>query len=194
MRNLRQLFRRSGLLSSQKRRRRSEALRPTHRRLSNEVLEKRQLLAGDILAPGHNYWNPYDVNDDGQISARDALGIINYMDHSGEAEASLDTESMFYDVNADESITPADALGVINAMSRGEEVGELVELILTARDENDNQIAPDVNGEYNFDVGEVFNLEVAYDDLRTFGERRGRVSALHRYLAQSVGCAVASAE
>ncbi len=173
MRNLRQLFRRSGLLSSQKRRRRSENPRPTQRRLSNEVLEKRQLLAGDVLAVDHNYWNRYDVNDDGQISSRDALGIINYMDRTGEAEANPDGVTMFYDVNADDSVTAADALGVINAMSRGEEVGELVELILTARDLNDHPIAPDANGEINVEVGQHFDLEVSYDDLRTFSDRRG---------------------
>ncbi len=95
MRNLRQLFRRSGLLSSQKRRRRSESPRPAHRRLSNEVLEKRELLAGDILAADHNYWNGYDVNDDGQVSSRDALGIINYLSRSGESEISADAPECF---------------------------------------------------------------------------------------------------
>ena len=66
MRNLRQLFRRSGLLSSDARRRRSEKkLRNdvSKRRLNNEVLEKRELLAGDILAPSPNYLNPSDVKD-----------------------------------------------------------------------------------------------------------------------------------
>ncbi len=80
---------------------------------------------------------------------------------------------MFYDVNADHNITAADALGVINSMSRGEEVGELVELILTARDLDDNPIAPDANGEINVAVDQFFDLEVSYDDLRTFSNRRG---------------------
>ena len=88
MRNLRHLIRRAGLLSSDKRRRRSEKYRrsgTTQRRLSSEALEKRELLAGDIqLVEGHNYWNRYDVNDDGNITARDALGVINYMDRAGE--------------------------------------------------------------------------------------------------------------
>ena len=175
MKNLRQLFRRSGLLSTDQRRRRSEKTRrsdATNRRLTSEVLEKRELLAGDILA--HNYWNRYDVNDDGQISARDALGVINYMNSSGEGEvADPEAPTMFYDVNADENITAADALGVINAMSRGEEVGELVELLLTARDLNDQEIVADGNGDINLDVGQIFDLEVAYDDLRLFNERLG---------------------
>ena len=42
---------------------------------------------------------------------------------------------MFYDVNADNRIGAAsDALGVINALGRGEEVGEIVELVLIAAD------------------------------------------------------------
>lgn len=178
MRNLRQLIRRSGLLPSDQRRRRSEKLRrgeATRRRLGNEVLERRELLAGDmILAANHNYWNPYDVNDDGAITARDALGVINYLSRAGEGEAITAANlEMFYDVNADNNISAADALGVINAISRGEEVGELVELLLTARDLNDQPITPDGDGEINVEVGQVFNLEVAYDDLRLFNNRLG---------------------
>ncbi len=62
---------------------------------------------------------------------------------------------MFHDVNADGKVTAADALGVINAMSRGEEVGELVEFLLTARDLNDQEILPDANGDINLGVGEI---------------------------------------
>lgn len=170
MRNLRHLIRHAGLLSSDKRRRRSEKFRrsgATQRRLSNEALEKRELLAGDIqLVEGHNYWNRYDVNDDGNITARDALGVINYMDRAGEGELQGDGLGMFYDVNGDSNITAADALGVINAINRGEEVGELIELILTARDDNDNLLSVDGSGDINVEVGEIFNLEVSYDDLR----------------------------
>ena len=170
MRNLRHLIRRAGLLSSDKRRRRSEKYRrsgTTQRRLSSEALEKRELLAGDIqLVEGHNYWNRYDVNDDGNITARDALGVINYMDRAGEGELQGDGLGMFYDVNGDSNITAADALGVINAINRGEEVGELIELILTARDDNDNLLSVDGSGDINVEVGEIFNLEVSYDDLR----------------------------
>ena len=74
---------------------------------------------------------------------------------------------MFYDVNADGNISASDALGVINALGRGEEVGELVELLITARTTDDEAIPVDVNGRVNVAVGEVFDLEIAYDDLRT---------------------------
>ena len=115
MRNLRQLFRRSGLLSSDARRRRSEKkLRNdvSKRRLNNEVLEKRELLAGDILAPSHNYWNPSDVNDDGAITARDALAVINRLAVQGEGEQ-IDNEgsSLFYDCLLYTSPSPRDQRG-----------------------------------------------------------------------------------
>ena len=171
MRNLRRIFRRASLLSSAKRRResaRGSRNDSTLRRLSSEALEKRELLAGDLgTAANHNYWNAYDVNDDRQISALDALGVINYLGQSGEGELIAgDGAKMFYDVNADNRISASDALGVINALGRGEEVGEIVELVLTARTANDELITPDANGEINVNVGERFDLEVAYDDLR----------------------------
>ncbi|MFK8111487.1 MAG: Ig-like domain-containing protein [Rubripirellula sp.] len=180
MRNLRQFFRRSGLLSSDKRRRRSEKQRRSEvsqRRLTSETLEKRQLLAGDILTadvPAHNAWNRYDVDDNGAITAGDALRIINRLNQTGEAEAvEADAPVMYLDVNDDQQVSAADALGVINAMSRGEEVGELVELLLTARDLSDNPITPDANGDINVDVNTPFDLEVSYDDLRLFNDRLG---------------------
>ena len=171
MRNLRRVFRRASLLSSANRRRgsaRGSRNDSTLRRLSSEALEKRELLAGDLgTAANHNYWNAYDVNDDHQISALDALGVINYLGQSGEGELIAgDGAKMFYDVNADNRISASDALGVINALGRGEEVGEIVELVLTARTANDELIVPDANGEINVNVGERFDLEVAYDDLR----------------------------
>ena len=171
MRNLRRVFRQASLLGSANRRResaRGSRNDSTLRRLSSEALEKRELLAGDLgTAANHNYWNAYDVNDDHQISALDALGVINYLGQSGEGELIAgDGAKMFYDVNADNRISASDALGVINALGRGEEVGEIVELVLTARTANDELIAPDANGEINVNVGERFDLEVAYDDLR----------------------------
>lgn len=180
MRNLRQFFRRSGLLSSEKRRRRSNQKRRSElsqRRLTSEVLEKRQLLAGDILTsdigPLQNQWNQYDVDDNGHITANDALRIINRLNGSFEGEqVADDAPQMYYDVNGDAIVSAGDALGVINAMSRGEEVGEQIELILTARDLNDDPIEV-VNGAINVDVNQPFDLEVSYDDLRLFNDRLG---------------------
>ncbi|MEM6692615.1 MAG: dockerin type I domain-containing protein, partial [Planctomycetota bacterium] len=170
MKNLRQLARRSGLLSNGKRRRRNDSSQRSGsggRSLRTETLEKRQLLAGDAFAPEHNYWNAYDVNDDGQITARDALAVINRVSSgisSAEAEQSDSDSSdqMFPDVNADFAVTALDALTVINAVSRGEETGELVELQLRAlSDPTDGTSTISQIG-----VNEVFHLEVSYNDLR----------------------------
>ena len=170
MRNLRRLIRRAGLLSRAEKRggsSRSSANTSVKRRLGNETLEKRELLAGDLgSASNHNYWNPYDVNADHQITARDALGVINYLGQNGEGEEITGDTPMFLDVNADGRISASDALGVINALGRGEEVGEYVELLLTARTTADVLITPDANGDVNVNVGEAFDLEIAYDDLR----------------------------
>lgn len=182
MKNLRHLLSRTGLLSEQKRRRSDKPRQGdrAQRRLSSETLEKRELLAGDF-APQHNYWNAFDVNDDGQISARDALAIINQLGRQSSGEAELapvgedDGPRMFYDVNKDLRVSASDALTVINAIGRGEEVGELIEVMLNARDANDALIAPGVDGAVQVDVGQTFFLEVSYDDLRTFGNRLGAV-------------------
>lgn len=178
MKNLRQLLHRSGLLPSEQGNRRSRKARRSkarHRRLTNELLEQRQLLAGDVGGgPETNGRNPWDVNGDRQITARDALGVINFLAAPAEAESVGTKERpMFYDVNGDEKVSAADALGVINALGRGEEVGEVIELMLTARDLNDQPITPDGNGHINVEVGEFFDLEVSYEDLRTFNNNRG---------------------
>ena len=177
MKNLRQLVRHSRLLINGKRPRRTEKPRGRNanfRNLGTETLEKRELLAGDVLSPQHNYWNSYDVNDDGQITARDALAVINRLSAgSGEGElgSAVDDESnMFYDVNADHQVTALDALTVVNALGRGEaEVGELIELQLRALSDPD-----DIDSEIStVNVGETFHLEVSYEDLRLFNDQLG---------------------
>lgn len=181
MKNLRHLLRRSGWLSPEKRRRRLDRSRNgVTRRLSNESLEKRQLLAGDF-ALAHNYWEAHDVDDNRAISAKDALTVINHLNRNGGGQEITDAEQVtsFVDVNADHHVTAVDALSVINALNRGEtEVGDRIELMLTARDQNDDPIAPNADGDVPVNVGEIFNLEVSYRDLRGFsGTGAFRVAA-----------------
>lgn len=45
---------------------------------------------------------------------------------------------------------------------------EQIELLLTARDQSDSEIAPNAEGDISVTVGEIFNLEIAYRDLRGF--------------------------
>lgn len=54
----------------------------TKKHLAVERLELRQLLAADFH-PGHNFFDPEDVNDDGNITPIDALIVVNEMNNPG---------------------------------------------------------------------------------------------------------------
>jgi hypothetical protein len=82
----------------------------------------------------HNTLNPYDVTDQGGVTAEDALTVINYI-NSHPGQAVLPTSPLeahpFYDVNNEGRATPLDALIVINYINshpagagEGEAVGE----------------------------------------------------------------------
>ena len=177
MRSLRQLLRlRSPESSAEPARKRRDKRRQggeTRRRLSTQALEQRQLLAGDVVG-ATNSINPYDVNQDFQISPGDALSVINYLaaNHGAEGESSSEDENPFagrkVDVNGDGVVSPGDALMVINALGRGEGMDPIIELSLTARDADDNELFVDANGltEVQTGIDNSFFLEVAYTDLR----------------------------
>jgi hypothetical protein len=70
-----------------------------------------------------NGWNRFDVNNDGYVSAIDALGLINSLNilgprplggGSGEGE----DNKWFPDVNSDGFLTAVDVLSVINELNR----------------------------------------------------------------------------
>jgi hypothetical protein len=64
--------------------------------------------------------NPYDVNDDGLVSALDALVTINYVNSQlGVSALPVAPESPppYYDVNGDEFCTAADVLNVVNYLN-----------------------------------------------------------------------------
>jgi Dockerin type I domain len=87
--------------------------RNTNRRLFSEALESRALMAGDLV---HNFVMPHDVNDDGNVSAIDALAIINKLnDDSFDLQTISDLSKP--DVNDDSILSPLDALHVINLIN-----------------------------------------------------------------------------
>ncbi len=141
------------------------------RSLGAEALEKRELLANDVLA-AHNYQIAADVNHDYKVTARDALTIINYISKNGFQDfrdAAPGSMSKFVDVNGDNKVTLGDALGVLNAMGRGEGVDELVEIRINPRTADDAAFGTEFNQstrELTVGVNEVFNLEIQYNDLR----------------------------
>ncbi|EMI19441.1 heme peroxidase, animal [Rhodopirellula maiorica SM1] len=91
---------------------------PPRRRLRAETLETRQLLAANLF---HNELMPEDVNNDGVVSAVDALTVINEMNrqrnHDGVA-STVNERGMRPDVNNDGRHTSLDALMVINRLNR----------------------------------------------------------------------------
>lgn len=89
------------------------------RQLRSESLENRQLLAANIF---HNESMPEDVNEDGQVTAVDALTVINQMNRRarGDANAGADRgPGRMTDVNNDGLDSAADALMIINRLNRG---------------------------------------------------------------------------
>ncbi|PHQ31643.1 peroxidase family protein [Rhodopirellula bahusiensis] len=125
-----------GSPSSRSKQRRRNSQR---RRLRSETLETRKLLAANLF---HNDVFPEDVNEDGQVSAIDALTIINQMNSesasalssqlqdaggaNGEgqrATSSRPSRGRMTDVNNDGRDTALDALMVINRLNRDRDSG-----------------------------------------------------------------------
>ena len=107
----------------------------------------------------HNYTLPVDVNNDGVVSALDALIVINHLNQSGSHELSPTKPSgaMWLDVNKDQWVSPADAIAIINHLNIG-----LFEVALgiVPLDLSGNQIT-------SLNVGEIFYLSLVTEDLRT---------------------------
>lgn len=97
---------------------RKRSSKKNSRSLRLESLERRNLLAGDVF---HNYLSPSDVNNDNQVSALDALTVINRLNHLESVDASKEGEqidsSAFADVNDDGRTTAIDALMIINQLN-----------------------------------------------------------------------------
>ncbi|MEM6776346.1 MAG: Ig-like domain-containing protein [Planctomycetota bacterium] len=189
MKNLRQLLRRVRPTTSRGGGG-SRGNQQLKRRLLSQSLESRQLLAGDVgetaepeLAMAHNYWNAFDVNNDKAISAIDALTVINHINRAGAAGEMITDQSQFeafVDVNGDHQVTALDALQVVNAINAGagEDMDDLVELVLSARDIETDELISNTQGvtdvlptdsqviEYNVTEGDIFKLEIAVKDLR----------------------------
>ena len=70
-----------------------------------------------------NYDEPMDVSDDGQVSPRDALHIINEINKNGAHPIDASTKpDAYYDVSGDDFVSSIDALRIIrhlNLLSEG---------------------------------------------------------------------------
>ncbi|WP_182866978.1 dockerin type I domain-containing protein [Rhodopirellula sp. JC639] len=67
--------------------------------------------------PFHNDDNPYDVDGNGEVTPRDALAIINYLNIYGPGPVGPGDPGFGYDVNGDGQVTALDALLVINILN-----------------------------------------------------------------------------
>ena len=93
--------------------------------------------------------NPFDVNDDGNVTPSDALSIIN--DFSNEQQARGEgplVSKLYYDVNGDGKRTPGDALAVITELEesrrravRAEQVTS--DTLATSSSDDDDSVAAD---------------------------------------------------
>jgi hypothetical protein len=77
-------------------------------------------------SPWRNALRPADANADGEVTARDALMVINQLARIGENRLPdiRPRESLFVDVNGDWHATALDALVVINELARSKADGE----------------------------------------------------------------------
>ena len=106
----------------------------------------------------HNYARPADVNNDRNISAVDALVVINHLNSHGShlLPQSRPAGSMRLDVNRDGWVSPADAIFVINQLnSKAFDVA----LSVIPLDLNGNQIT-------TTHVGATFYLSLVTEGLR----------------------------
>ena len=78
------------------------------------------MLAAEIVNPLHNYAMPMDVNEDGAVSAADALAVINSLHQGLVAPKSVPDQSLANllrtDTNNDGQVSALDALLVINSL------------------------------------------------------------------------------
>jgi hypothetical protein len=162
--------------------------RVPRRALRSETLEKRQLLAGDLLEH-HNYAIPEDVNGDWRVTPLDALLVLTHISRNGGSSSlaglSAEESGQFVDVSGTGEVTPLDALLVLNRIASGEAAGELLQLQLNPRTAGDTAVSASAfnpaTRELTVGVGEVFNLELLYRDLRPSGIGNPKLGAFAIY-------------
>ena len=132
-----------------------------------EMLERREMLAGDVATSWHNELYPRDVNFDQRVTTSDLLVVINELlrngPHTLQADQATPLSSSagaprprFVDVNNDNRVSVADALMVVNELLATNNM--LVTTIVTdLSDIPITQIA----------VGAQFKLQTIVQDIRT---------------------------
>ncbi|QDV45053.1 peroxidase [Stieleria neptunia] len=138
------------------------------RPLRGETLEGRRLLAADFDGFRHNVFDAEDVNDDGEVSAVDALIIINSINRDGGDDA-----QRFTDVNNDGRRSALDALRVINRIGRDRN-GTVDDSSRGNRNDGSDSVIPELPDEIRSIDGTGNNLE--NPELGSTGETLLRVA------------------
>lgn len=115
-------------------------------------------------SPLQNPFRHADVNADGNVTALDALLVINYISRHGSGGVptiSIDDGAWYYDVNGDGVVTALDALLVINHIARGDSPGEGEGAgDQPVRDEAPSPLAPPTSAKANQDrLDAIFRLD-----------------------------------
>lgn len=128
-----------------------------------EILEAREMLAGDVL---QNPANAFDVNGDSYVSPVDALIVHQARQEnavvrsSGAAGEPSDSSSFFADVTGDGTVDDEDLTAVVSAINAGAgEPGDVVTFRLETVDLAGNVIT-------SIDPGTEFHLIVYGEDTR----------------------------
>ncbi len=91
---------------------------------SLELKNDETLLSVDTFLTSHNFVNPLDTNNDGDVSPMDVLTVINFLNDPVARKWPIDIRAdaskeswRFLDVNGDRFVSPIDALLVINELN-----------------------------------------------------------------------------
>ncbi len=178
---LRTLFSRKAILS------RGRTRDAIYTRLAGgERLERRAMLAADVLSPWHNAALPMDVNGDQNITPLDAVTVITQLNagrggvltsaspisRANFMAAAGDSRPSYVDVNNDGALTPLDAVLVVNRLNAAAD--ERVRIRVDVTDLSGNPINTET-----LSVGETFQVRGFVQDLRepSATESRGVASA-----------------
>ncbi len=128
------------------------------RKLSIQTLEARQLLAADVGGI-HNVDLPEDVNGDGEVTAFDALMVMNVMGHD-HVDSPTDPP-MFRDVTNDGKITSLDALRVMNRIARDRLLADEARPEVRSIDGTHNNLADPTLGSTDTQLRRLVNADYA---------------------------------
>lgn len=142
-----------------------------------ETLEPRMLLAGDMVASWQNPVDCNDVNQDGFVTAVDALSVIRQINSGGaralpelaSGEPGSLSDLSLIDTNGDGFLTPSDAQQVIEFLNAQGE-GEILRFRLEVTDTSGNVIT-------NANIGDEFQVHGYVQDLRDGDEAQGVFAA-----------------